>query len=92
MIGDLKQFSDEILVLLCSGLIFVTALLLKDHFKRIHSKIDKALNKLDWVIIEQKSTDAALEKSFSNGYSIYKSEKKEQLIKEYELINKERLE
>lgn len=90
MLGDLKQFSNEILVLLSAGLIWIVIILLRNYFKHVNGKIDRVLNKVDWLMIEQESTDYALDLSFKNGYSKYKAEKKEELIKKYEEINKER--
>ena len=90
MIEFLAKFSNEFLVLLCAILAIILVFFIKSAFGHIARKVDLALNKLDLMSIDQQSTDYALEKSFSNGYSIYKKEKKEQLIEEYEFTHKKR--
>lgn len=90
MVEFLAKFSSEFLVLLSVLLAVIVVFLVKGFVMHLSRKIDCALNKLDLLSIDQQSTDYALEKSFSNGYSNYKKEKKEQLIEEYEFKNKER--
>ena len=90
MIEFLAKFSNEFLSLLAVAFGVVLVYMIKKWLLHIVRKIDMALNKLDLISIEQESTDYALEKNFSNGYSKYKKEKREQLIEEYEFKMKER--
>jgi hypothetical protein len=87
---ELKQYSVEILALLCSALIGIVVIMIRNFSKNVIEKIDETHNKLDLVVIEQQSTDYALDKNFANGFSIYKAEKKEELMKDYEFKHHKR--
>lgn len=68
-----------------AGIIIV---LFSGFFSHINRKIKKILQKIDLVMIEQQSTDYALEKSMGNGYSKHKGSKRQELIEQSEFINK----
>ncbi len=83
MFETLRHYSVELLSIL-SGVFIMTSLWLsKKMLKVFIHQLNEMNKKLDLVIIEQQSTDYALEKNFGNGYSKHKSEKKEELIKNY---------
>ena len=87
MLEFLQKISPEILVFLCAGLIIVVWFLAKNFLQRVMNVVYKIHQKLDYVIIEQQSTDHALNESFKNGYSKAKEEKRQELIKKYEFEN-----
>lgn len=76
---------ERLIIEILSG---VALLLIGGFFKHINNQLKKIYQKLELVIIEQQSTDFALEKSFGNGYSKYKSMKREELIEKNEFINR----
>ena len=84
MVQILQKLSPEILLLLCVGLITVVTLLLRGFFRHVMDVVHKIHQKLDYVIIEQQSTDHALNESFKNGYSQAKEGKRAELLKKYE--------
>lgn len=84
MVEFLHKLSPEILVFLCAALIIVVWFLAKNFFKHIMNSVHKIHQKLDYVIIEQQSTDHALNESFKNGYKKAKEEKRLELLKKYE--------
>lgn len=84
MFESLHEISRELLAALSAALIIVVWFLLRNFLKHLMEDFQKILRKLDYVIIEQQSTDHALNESFKNGYSVSKKEKREALLKEYE--------
>lgn len=87
MLELLKKFSVEVLAVLSLLSIAIIYKLMKNYLTLLIGELTKQLQemnqKLDLSIIEQRSTDHALEKSFSNGFSKYKAEKKKELIEDY---------
>ena len=87
MLEFLHKLTPEILAFLCAGLIIICWLLVRNFFRNVMNIVHKIYLKLDYVIIEQKSTDYALNESFRNGYSKAKEDKREELLKEYEFTH-----
>lgn len=60
-------------------------------FDKIDGRLDKTDNKIDLLFVEQQSTDYALDKCLpSNGYGYmdHKKEKKTELLKDQEYVNR----
>jgi len=84
MFETLRYYSVELLSIMTGVLIMISIWLSKKMLKVFINQLNEMNKKLYLVIIEQQSTDYALEKNFGNGYSKHKSEKKEELIKNYQ--------
>jgi hypothetical protein len=82
-----SEYLAVIITILSAAFLFITKIILR-NFKSSFNKIE---NKLDLLFVDQEATDFALNKCLpSNGktYADHKADKKKELIKELDYINK----